>query len=134
MSANSEKKQESLVLEFVKAFQDNDVEKMYSMFDAGIVMFVSNAQAEADKVEGRDKLIKRFQEVDYSQSNLKLTVPQILSVEEGKVMVMVHVLAQKKGVNLENFSAFLCYIKGDKITHIWQLDASPAHSDEFWRS
>lgn len=134
MSINLEKNQENLILEFVQAFQDSNIEKMYSMFDEDIVMFVSNAQAGADKVEGRDKLLKRFQEVDYSRSNLRLTVPQILSVEEGKVMAMVHVMAQKKGINLENFSAFLCYIKGNKITHIWQLDANPAHSDEFWRS
>ncbi len=49
-------------------------------------------------------------------------------------MVMVQVKANKKGVDFQNFAAFLCYIKDNKLTHIWMVDAQPAYSDQFWRS
>ena len=123
-----------LVLEFIKAFEIQDTEKMQTLFDEHIVMFVTNAQGGVDKVEGRHQLIKRIQEVNYAQSRLKLSVTQTLAIEPNKVMVMVHVTAHKNNQDLENFSAFLCYLKNNKITHIWQVEAEPAHSDEFWKS
>lgn len=122
-----------LVLEFVKAFEIQDFAKICSIFDDHIVMYITNAQAGVDKVEGREQLINRFQEVDYAQSHLKLTVTQIVTIDPDKVMVMVRVTAHKNNQDLENFSTFLCYVKNNKITHIWQVEAQPAHSDKFWK-
>lgn len=123
-----------LVLEFVKAFQNLDVEKLKLLFDVHIIMYVTNAKGGVDKIEGCQQLINRIQEVDYTKARLKLSVPQIVSIEKEKVMLMVRITAHKNNRDFENFAAFLCYIKNNKITHIWQVEAKPAHSDEFWKS
>ena len=133
MNINSEKDPKIIAQSFVQAFQEMDTEKLSSLFDPHIVMYTANAEAGVDKIEGRDELLKRFQSIDYTKARLKLTIPHMMTIEKGKVMMMIHVTARKDNIDFENFSAFLCDIKNDKITSLWQVDAKPANSDEFWK-
>ena len=134
MTATSDKTSKALIENFVKAFQTMNIEALDSLMDQDIIMYVANAYGAPDKVEGRDSLIKRFQEVDYTQAEIKLTITQILTIESEKIMAMIHVTACKNNIDFENFAAFVFYIKNNKINFIWQVDGKPADSDKFWKS
>lgn len=127
--------EETVVLNFISAFEKLDVEKMRILLDDAFIMYVTNAAGGVDKIEGANEFIKRFKSIDYSKANyLNLTATQLVSVEPNKMMAMVHVKANKKAVDFENFAAFLFYTSSNKITHIWMVDAKPAYSDQFWKS
>ncbi|MBI2707234.1 MAG: hypothetical protein HYX35_02835 [Proteobacteria bacterium] len=135
MTTSANNSQEQVVLDFVSAFEKLDWDQTRSLLDDNIVMYITNAEGGVDKVQGRDILMQRFQTVDYSKAqSLSLIPTQILSIETGKVMVMVHVKAHKNGVDFQNYGAYLGYIKDNKITHLWMVEAQPAYSDQFWKT
>ncbi len=135
MSVRPSNTAETLLDNFVKAFESSDIQKLQNIFDDDIIMYVTNADAGVDQVVGKNDLLTRFQSVDYSKASLlKLDLTQIVTIEPNKVLGMVHVNASKHGIDFENFSAFLCYTNQQKITHIWMVDAKPTISDTFWKS
>ena len=125
--------QEALLVNFANAFAECDAEKMAPLFDDDIIVYITNSQAELDKVEGATAFLSRIAVVDYSNVGLQIKPTQRITLDTEKVMGMFNVTAHKK-TDFENFAAFLCYTKNNKITHLWQLDAKPAYSDEFWKN
>lgn len=131
LSTSSE---ETLVLNFISAFEKLNAEKMRILLDDAFIMYVTNAAGGVDKIEGAEQFIDRFKSIDYSKASyLNLTATQLVTIEPNKIMAMVHVKANKKDVDFENFAAFLFYISSNKIIHIWMVDAKPAYSDHFWK-
>lgn len=126
---------ETLLTNFVKAFESGNIQKLEEIFDDNIIMYVTNADAGVDQVAGKNNLMARFKSVDYSKASLlKLDLTQTVTLDPNKVLGMVHVTARKHDKDFENFSAFLCYTNQQKITHIWMVEAKPAISDAFWKT
>jgi hypothetical protein len=125
--------QETLLVNFAAAFASGEAQRMHSLIDTDIIAFVTNDNAELDKIEGADNFMRRIESVDYSGVNLQIQPTQLITLNSNQVMGMFHVTAHKKGIDFENFGAFLCYTKNNKITHFWMLDAKPNYSDEFWK-
>ncbi len=83
---------------------------------------------------GRDDYVESFRAMDVPSANLELTVPNIVEVEPGRVLVMVVVRAERDGRSLHNFSGQLATVRDGRITELWMVDALPAESDRFWSS
>ena len=126
--------QEALLVNFAQAFAECDAAKMAPLFDDNIIVYITNNQAELDEVKGAKAFLARIEGVDYSNVGLQIKPTQLITLDAEKAMGMFHVTAHKSQTDFENFAAFLCYTKNNKITHLWQLDAKPAYSDEFWKS
>jgi hypothetical protein len=126
--------QEALLVNFAQAFAECNAAKMAPLFDDNIIVYITNNQAELDKIEGAKAFLARIQSVDYSNVGLQIKPTQLITLDTEKVMGMFHITAHKNQIDFENFAAFLGYTKNNKITHLWQLDAKPAYSDEFWKN
>ncbi|HSJ74334.1 MAG TPA: hypothetical protein VK904_08450 [Miltoncostaeaceae bacterium] len=56
----------------------------------------------------------------------------MLEVDERLVLAMVEIRAERRGDHLHNHAAFLARLEEGRITHLWMVEAQPAHSHEFW--
>ena len=45
---------------------------------------------------------------------------------------MVEIRAERGGDRLHNHAALLARVAGGRVTHLWMVEAQPAHSDAFW--
>jgi hypothetical protein len=61
-----------------------------------------------------------------------LEVTQLLEIDPETTLTMVEIRAHRNDTDLHNFAAFLARVDGDRITHLWMVEAQPAYSDEFW--
>ena len=123
----------SVVRRFVEVFQDGDLEAVAAMLAPGFVGHVTTADGGMLSA-GRDDYVESFRAMDVPSANLELTVPNIVEVEPGRVLVMVVVRAERGGRSLHNFSGQLATVRDGRITELWMVDALPAESDRFWSS
>ena len=45
---------------------------------------------------------------------------------------MVEIRAERGGDRLHNHAALLARVAAGRVTHLWMVEAQPAHSDVFW--
>jgi ketosteroid isomerase-like protein len=121
---------EQLARSFFEAYRDGDLESARSLMAPDAVAFITNAEAGADRIEGRDGFFARLP--DLTGADLHLAITQVLVVDGERVMTMVEIRARRGDRTLHNFGAFLLRARGDRITELWMVDAKPAVSDEFW--
>jgi hypothetical protein len=59
-------------------------------------------------------------------------VTQLLEIDARTTLTMVEIRAHHNDKELHNFAAFLARVDGERITHLWMVEARPAYSDDFW--
>ena len=123
----------SVVRRFVVAFQAGDLEAVAALLAPGFVGHVTTADGGV-RSAGRDDYVESFRAMDVPSANLELTVPNLVEVEPGRVLVMVVVRAERGGRSLHNFSGQLATVRDGRITELWMVDVLPAESDQFWSS
>ena len=118
---------------FLAAFSAADFEGMRAMLAEDVVAYITNAEGEVDKVEGRDAYLSRIEAMDLPSArfSIELTQPPV-TVDADQVLVMVEVRAERAGRSLHNFAAHLLRIADGRIAEWRMVDAKPAESDEFW--
>ena len=118
---------------FLAAFSAADFEGMRAMLAEDVVAYITNAEGEVDKVEGRDAYLSRIEAMDLPSArfSIELTQPPV-TVDADQVLVMVEVRAERAGISLHNFAAHLLRIADRRIAEWRMVDAKPAESDEFW--
>lgn len=126
-------KDEDIAIAFVKAFEKADVGQLTALMAEDIVNYVTNREGGVDKVIGRASYLKRVEAMDVSTAHLRMTIPQILTIEPGKIFFMVEVRAERSSRTLHNFAAILMEIKDGQIHQTWMVEALPEKSDDFWK-
>ena len=119
-----------LARSFFEAYGEGETETMRSLLAADAVSFITNAEAGADRVDGRDGFMARLP--DLEGARLSTAITQVVAIDEERAMTMVEVKAERQGRSLHNFAAFLTRSAGGQITHLWMVDAKPSDSDDFW--
>lgn len=124
---------EQTMLDFVQAYAELDMTKIESFLADEIVAYITNKQAELDKVVGRKAYMLRQAESNIDGVKIQLTVPQIITVSTGQVMLMVDVEVQRSEKSMHNHAAYLATVIDHKITELWMVEALPSQSDSFWK-
>jgi ketosteroid isomerase-like protein len=120
---------------FIGAFSDADFDGMRELLAPDLVAWVTGADGEMARVEGRDDYLGRIEAMDLpaARFSVELTQPSV-EVGTDRVMLMVEVHAERGGRTLHNFAGHLLRIEGERIAEWWMVDAKPAESDAFWGS
>jgi hypothetical protein len=126
-------KDEDIAMAFVRAFEKADITQLTTLMAEDVINYVTNREGGVDKVLGREPYLERVKAMDVPTAHLRLAIPQILTINPGKVLLMVEVKAERSAKTLHNFSAFLMEIKDDQIHQTWMVEALPEKSDNFWK-
>jgi hypothetical protein len=97
-------------------------------FTSGHVATADGGTREVD----RDSYVTSVRAMDVGTANLQLTVPNVVEVEPGRVLVTVEVHAARGARTLHTFSGPLLTVRDGRITGLWMVDALPEESDRFW--
>ncbi|HEX6229822.1 MAG TPA: nuclear transport factor 2 family protein [Solirubrobacterales bacterium] len=118
---------------FIAAFSAADFDAMRAMLSEDLVAYVTDAEGEMDRVEGRDAYLDRVEAMDLPSArfSVELTQPPV-PVGGDQALVMVEVRAERGGRSLHNFAAHLLRVVDGLIAEWWMVDAKPAESDAFW--
>jgi ketosteroid isomerase-like protein len=118
---------------FLAAFSAADFDAMRSMLAEDLVAYVTNAEGDMDRVEGREAYLDRVEGLDLPSArfSVELTQPPV-PVDGDQVLVMVEVRAERAGRSLHNFAAHLLRVVDGRIAEWRMVDAKPAESDAFW--
>lgn len=126
-------KHQDAVREFVAQFQAGDRDGVAALLSENVIAYITQSDGSARESRGRDAYADAVTWMDPVSANLRMNIPQILTIEPGLVMVMVEVHAARYGKTLHNFSGqLLRFDDNDLIDRIWMVEALPAYSDEFW--
>lgn len=124
---------EKIVLNFIDAYSQQDSDKIKPFLADNIVAYIANKPGQLDKVVGQQQFIDRHQQMKTSGVKLQLTVPQIITINAGKVMVMMNVEAEREVEKMHNHAAYLLIAIDSKLSELWMVDALPQYSDHFWK-
>src|SRR5262245_31712101 len=91
---------------FVDAFARNDLDALGALLADDFTGHVTTADGGTREV-GRADYVASVQAMDVGTANLQLTVPNVVEVAPGRVLVMVEVHAARRGRTLHNFSGQL---------------------------
>lgn len=118
---------------FLAAFSAADFDAMRSMLAEDLVAYVTNAEGDMDRVEGREAYLDRVEAMDLPSArfSVELTQPPV-PVDGDQVLVMVEVRAERAGRSLHNFAAHLLRVADGRIAEWRMVDAKPTESDAFW--
>jgi ketosteroid isomerase-like protein len=112
------------------AYAAGDIETLRSTLDDDLVAYVTNADAGIDVVNGRTAYLARLP--DLAATGGSLDVTQVVAVDAERFLAMVEIRAERNGMTLHNFAAFLGRTAGGQVHELWMVDARPAYSDAFW--
>lgn len=124
---------EQTALDFVQAYGELDMQKIEACLADNVVAHITNKHAEVDNIVGRKAYMQRQAESNTTGVDAKLTVPQIITINTGQVMLMVNIEVTRGKKTMHNHAAFLLTVIDNKITEMWMVEALPAHSDSFWK-
>jgi ketosteroid isomerase-like protein len=119
------------VTAFVEAFERNDLDALREVLAEDFTGHVTTADGGAREVD-RDSYVASVRAMDVGSAALRLTVPNRVEVEPGRVLVLVEVHAARGGRTLHNFSGQLLTVRDGRVTDLWMVDALPEESDRFW--
>jgi ketosteroid isomerase-like protein len=112
------------------AYAVGDIETIRLILSDDLVAYVTNADAGIDVVNGRAAYLERLPDLAKAGGNLDVT--QVATVDTERFLAMIEIRAERNGMTLHNFAAFLGRIAGAQIHELWMVDARPAYSDAFW--
>lgn len=123
----------AIVERFLAAFGTAETAAMRELLAPDLVAWVTNADGEMDRIEGRDGYLERIEAMDLpaARFRVELTQPPV-PVKPDLVLALVEVHAERDGRTLHNFAAHLLRLEDDQIAEWWMADAKPAESDAFW--
>jgi ketosteroid isomerase-like protein len=122
-----------VVSRFLEAFSAADFGAMRALLDDDVVSYITNAEGEVDRLQGRDAYLGRIEAMDLRSAQFSVTPTQApVSVASDQVLVMVEINAHRDGRSLHNFAAHLLRVGDGRITEWRMVDAKPSESDEFW--
>lgn len=124
---------EQIALNFVQAYSELNMLKIKTLLAENIVAHITNKHAELDTVIGRTAYMLRQAESDIAGVEIKLTVPQIITINTGQVMLMVSVKVTRGEESMHNHAAYLLMVIDHQITELWMVDALPTQSNSFWK-
>ena len=121
---------ETVAARLFEAYAAGDWDSFTTLLAEDVTGYVTNAEAGADVVEGREAYLARLP--DLAATGGTLTVTQVLGIDSERALTMVEIRAEREGRSLHNFAAFLTRVVEGRVLQIWMVDALPAYSDEFW--
>lgn len=124
---------ETVVTDFIDAFGQGDYDRMASLLADDVESYVTNAQGGSSLLRGRDAYMAAIESIDYREVAPSVAITQILWVKPDQVLVMVEIKAERKGITLHNFAAFLMDVQKGQIQAMRMVEALPAYSDAFWK-
>ncbi len=117
----------------LEAFSAADFEGMRATLDKNLAAYITNAQGEHDRVDGREEYLSRIEAMDLPSARFSVELTQApVPVDFDQVLVMVEVRAKRDGRSLHNFAAHLLRVADGRVTEWRMVEAKPAESDEFW--
>jgi ketosteroid isomerase-like protein len=120
---------------FIAAFSAADFEAMRELLAPDMVSWVTGADGEMMRLEGREDYLGRVEAMDLPAARFSVELTQAaVPVGPDRVLLMVEVHAERGVRTLHNFAGHLLRIEGEQIAEWWMVDAKPAESDTFWSS
>jgi ketosteroid isomerase-like protein len=117
----------------LEAFNDGDLERMRALMDPELVAWVTDAAGESQPVTGADAYLDRIAAMNLPAVSYRVTQTQPpVTLDEGLVLLMVEVKAERADRRLHNFAAHVLRVRDGKVTEWRMADAKPAESDRFW--
>ncbi|HYN50856.1 MAG TPA: nuclear transport factor 2 family protein [Thermoleophilaceae bacterium] len=117
----------------LEAFSAADFEGMRATLDKNLAAYITNAQGEHDRVDGREEYLSRIEAMDLPSARFSVELTQApVPVDFDQVLVMVEVRAKRDGRSLHNFAAHLLRVADGRVTEWRMVEAKPAESNEFW--
>jgi len=113
-----------------EAYAAGDLATMRNCLADDMVGWVTNAGGGVDRTNSADDYLARLP--DLVGAELEAKVTQIVGIDDERAMVMVAIRASRKGLDLENYAAFLARVIDGQVVELWMVEAQPAYSDEFW--
>ncbi len=118
--------------ELIAAFSGADLERMRALMAPGLRAYITNAEGGEDAV-GREEYLDRVAAMHPEQVNFSVELTQDpVVLDEGLVLIMVEVRAEKPDRRLHNFAAHLLRVADGTVTEWRMVEAKPAESDRFW--
>lgn len=112
------------------AYGEGDVATVRSLLADDMVAWITNADADVDRVDGADGFMARLP--DTTDAQLQTMVTQVVQVDDAQVLTGVAIEARRGDRTLHNFAGFLTRIADGRVQELWMVEAQPAYSDEFW--
>lgn len=121
----------AVVDRFLGAFEQADLVGLRELLDDGFVGRVTSADGGTVEVTA-DEYVASIAAMDVPTADLQLTVPDITTIGDDTVLVMIEVRAARNGRTLHNFSGQLAKVRDGRIVELSMVDALPSESDLFW--
>ena len=74
---------EKIILDFFQAYTELNMNKIESFLAEDIVVYITNECAALNKIVGREEYMKRHRQMKITGVELKLNVPQIITINTG---------------------------------------------------
>lgn len=128
---SSESGRRDLIESFLDAFADNALGNLRSLLADGFVGHITTADGGSRRVNA-DEYAASVAAMDVPTANLRLSMPDVTTIGEDMILVMVEVHAERNGRTLHNHSGQLIRVRDGLICELWMVDALPEESDAFW--
>jgi ketosteroid isomerase-like protein len=120
----------SLARRLFESYAASDLEAVCACLADDLVGWITNRDGGVDRTDGADAYLSRLP--DLREAELEARITQVLGVDDKRAMVMVAIRAARRGLDLENYAAFLARVLDERVVELWLVEAQPAYSDEFW--
>jgi ketosteroid isomerase-like protein len=113
-----------------ESYAAGDIDAVRACMADDMVGWITNREGGVDRTDGADAYLSRLP--DLSEAELEARITQVLGIDDQRALTMVAIRATRRGMNLENYAAFLTRVVAGRVAEVWMVEAQPAYSDEFW--
>jgi ketosteroid isomerase-like protein len=113
-----------------ESYAAGDIDAVRACMADDIVGWITSREGGVDRTDGADAYLSRLP--DLSEAELEARITQVLGIDDQRALTMVAIRATRRGMNLENYAAFLTRVVAGRVAEVWMVEAQPAYSDEFW--
>jgi ketosteroid isomerase-like protein len=121
---------ETVARNLFESYAAGDIDAVRTSMADDMVGWITNREGGVDRTDGADAYLSRLP--DLSEAELEARITQVLGIDDQRALTMVAIRATRRGMNLENYAAFLTRVVAGRVVELWMVEAQPAYSDEFW--
>jgi ketosteroid isomerase-like protein len=120
----------SVARNLFESYAAGDIDAVRACMADDMVGWITNREGGVDRTDGADAYLSRLP--DLSEAEFEVRITQVLGIDDQRALTMVAIRATRRGMNLENYAAFLTRVVAGRVAEVWMVEAQPAYSDEFW--
>lgn len=122
---------EELVRQGFKAFQQGDMETLSGLFADDATWHSAGDNPVAGVFEGKDEIFANFGQVQQRVDTLEQEIHDVLA-NDNHAVALVKLKATRGGKQLEQDQAFVFHVEDEKVQSVWLLNFDTREADDFW--